>query len=176
MNYAITNDALAELDEQGTVDTYLAIVMHQQVSKNPKAFRAALLDLETVLIQNQDMLSFDNIVEIYHTLVLAGKNYKNFDQILDSKLESGDEGNPSIALKLFRAFEHIDRNDAHNMRKVQRLVEKHCHSLSHQDVSDLLMVFTDLDREHDGFAETRISLRDEIECRDRQALAKSVLT
>ena len=83
MNYAITNDALTELDEQGTVYTYLAIVMHQQVSKNPKAYRAALLDLETVLIQNQDMLSFDNIVEIYHTLVLAGKNYKRFDEILD---------------------------------------------------------------------------------------------
>lgn len=60
--------------------------MHQQVSKNPKAYRAALLDLETVLTQNQDMLSFDNIVEIYHTLVLAGKNYKNFDEILDQKL------------------------------------------------------------------------------------------
>ena len=52
------------LDENGFVNTYMALMMNKIASKNAKAYRTALSDLESMLDNNLDRLSIDSLADL----------------------------------------------------------------------------------------------------------------
>ena len=62
---AISLDSnLDVLDENGFVNTYMALMMNKMASKNAKAYRTALSDLESMLDNNLDRLSIDSLADL----------------------------------------------------------------------------------------------------------------
>lgn len=79
MNYRLAEGCLGDLDEQGFCDTYIALKMHQLNSKQPKQFRAAIAELESVLDSNQDLLSLINLVDVYLTQIANKADYHSLE-------------------------------------------------------------------------------------------------
>ena len=52
------------LDENGFVNTYMALMMNKMALRNAKAYRTALSDLESMLDNNLDRLSIDSLADL----------------------------------------------------------------------------------------------------------------
>jgi len=64
-------DQYSEMDEEAFCHLLIALKMHQTVSKTPKNFRAAIADLEEVIVQNLDLIPVENSIDILFCYVVV---------------------------------------------------------------------------------------------------------
>ena len=78
-------------------------------------------------------------------------------------------------LKIFKTYQSLDANCLENFDLIQRQICKCCHEFSFQDLNEIFGFYSNLERQHDGFVETRIILRDEMESRNKDDMVKEML-
>lgn len=97
-----------------------------------------MIELEEVLGQNQDLISLQNLVDIYFALVMTEGDWSIIDSRITEILENYWHDRDGIAvstsetaMKLFKAYEMTDTENLDKFDRIQKLVCRWCHMFSH---------------------------------------------
>ena len=71
LNERLQGGALGQLDEKGFADCIISLRQHITVSNSPKSYRAAMIELESILNENMEIMGLESLSDIFYTFVMT---------------------------------------------------------------------------------------------------------
>jgi len=71
LNERLESGALDQLDEKGFTDCIISLRQHIAVSNSPKTYRAAMIELESILNDNMEIMGLECLSDIFYTFVMT---------------------------------------------------------------------------------------------------------
>ena len=87
LNERLQNGALDQLDERGFADCIISLRQHIAISNSAKTYRAAMIELESILNENMEIMGTDSLSDIFYIFVMTNAKYSTLKEVVMQRLE-----------------------------------------------------------------------------------------
>ena len=82
LNERLQGGELDQLDEKGFADCIISLRQHILVSNSPKSYRAAMIELESILNENMEIMGLESLSDIFYTFVMTSYKYAALKEVV----------------------------------------------------------------------------------------------